>query len=518
MVWWIWLTTMIWIGPSAHAWQPSGAPRPGHSRPCHPQLWAKAYLDERSPVRRWQSLQRQVVECAAEAREGQPQGPAAETWLERLEWTPLPSKTVKFQGRQGQSLEGSLFLQPGTNPRPMVVIGCDFDCDPRTNAWVKTLVMQLFEEGETHLFIVNSPELRALDTAEWLAGGLKYGHDLLEAGFWLQFVFQERRRISSAHVLGKGWAGKATLDALLFSEHNPIADGRKVFHSAVALCPAVKLAPVLTALDTPTTAPAATMKDQVENVLVQLKNRHPTWSDWLRDWQPHLPLMEKWLFASLAQAEKFFWLKPFRDQPPKTPAAWLDANDFVYQSLGIKTMSWAVGSTEDPRFPAELHWQPLADQHRDRTKSNLFVTGLEDSTSCAWAASHGWSFAGHLIRTLVLQEAYEIWPRTHGERIEWTLGSPALAANEIHLDQEWMVTDKILLKFVIAQQISGKIDTTREVLWSIPASALPANLSPLDLSEPRRTTRLLNAWLRLYGKSEPLVQSAQSAVHLEFRK
>jgi hypothetical protein len=501
----LWFTTLVWLAPAASAWQPGGAARPGQTRACHPHLWAKKYLAERDSDARWRLLQNHLQNCAAEAAAGRPQAEDAETVMEKLEWSASLSETIAFTGREGQKLSGRLFLQTDTGPLPLVIAACDFDCEPESDPWLKALVMQIYEEGRSHLLIVHSPEWLADTRGHWLAGGLEYGQDLLEAGFWAQVRSGWRSRISSVHLIGKGWAAMGALDALLYNDRNPIADDRKVFHSVIALCPAVKLDSVLMGLSAPANPRAGALALRVAEKLANLE----------------LAPRESWIDASLAWTrQNFIWLNPFRLRPPATRGEWLEANDFTYQGLGLKTPAWVLGATGDPLFPADGHWRPLARQHRDPKKSRVHVTGLEDATACAWQASHGWSFSGNLLRTLIAQQAFEIWPRSQIERNPWRAGSPPLADSEFHLDQEWLAGngDGIRLRFHIGRRMGGKLVAKHAVDVPVPISALPPGLRAMELGNASRATRQLNAWLRIYGATGPLVDSIENAAYLEFSK
>lgn len=496
------------------AWTPTGAGQGQFTRACHPQLWRKAYLTERNSDQRRQMLEQFLNTCAEQARAHEAQGAMAEVQMTQLRSEPRLRQWLEFLDRQGQVQAGWLYLQPDKSRHGMVVMACDFVCDPEANPYLEAALMQIYDEGRSHVFLVRSPEAQALQTGQWLGGGLSYGRDLLEAGAWLQLFSPERHRISSAHVFGQGWAAHAVLIAELYNDHNPVADDRKVFHSAVALCPAVNLEKLLHELDHPLTPQSSELRIQVQGLISALAQKFSLWQKWFGVGAQFLS--EPWVFASLEQAQTLHWLKPFSLGPPRTPAQWLEANDFAYQSLGLQTPAWVLGSSGDPRYPAADHWRPLGQQHRDPKKSELVVHGLEDATTCAWSASHGWSFTSNLVRTLLEQEAYDIWPRSVVQNTNWPWGSPALGPNEIHLDQEWLVDESgIHLVYWIGQPNGqGLILHRRQEILKLGQSDLEP-LIQVAWEAPARATRQLNARLRLYGPTEPLVHSRQSATRLE---
>lgn len=506
----------------AFAWVPDGKPSPGFTPACHPQLWSRKYLATRDSGGRDILFKRFLTECTGQSQSGRPSGAAAERDFADIEdhsrrgW-----EWHEFLDRSAQPKAGWLLMQPrGEGPRPLAVIACDFDCSPESNAWLKALTMALYDEGRMNLFIVLSPEQAG--SSLWLAGGVQYGRDLLEAGFWVQLISPYRGRFSSAHVLGMGWSAHASLAAQIYNDQNPIADDRKVFHSVLSFCPNVDLGATLNEIDQPANEMMFRFSNEVRAHAASLKERHPEWNAWLGDWSPAVPLSDKWVRASLLQTwnRGFQWLSPFRADPPRSPGAWLETNDFLLQTLGVKTPGWVVGAAWDPRFPAEQHWLPLARQHSDPRKSSLRVAGFESDTTCAFASSHGWAFASTLIRTLVQQEAYEIWPRREAStRSPWPAKSPALFDGESHLDQHWEMTARgsIEITYLIGRGDLGAGNVSvRQITQTVPAKALPKGmaLSPDRLA----ATRQLNAWLRLRGESGPLVQSRQTAEVLEFMK
>ncbi len=499
----------------AYAWQPDGRPRVGNSAKCHSQLWSHRYFDTRAAPQRAALLKEFIESCSDTATEGQPQGEAAENhWLDlndhARDW-----KELTFFDTAGLIQTGNFLLQTRAGPRPLVVLACDFDCNPQTNPWLKTVAMQLYDEGGAHIYIAQSPESRLDKHSLWISGGLNYARDLLEAGRWLQLFSPYRGKFSSAHLLGLGWAGKSVLDGQLLNDRNAIADDRRVFHSTVAMCPAVQLDKVLSEIDRPHSPQSVAMREDIDGRMQMLRARDSQWAKWLTGWSPHEPLGERWIAASLGQtnAQGFPWMNPFRGNPPRTRLAWIEANDFIHQSLALKTPGWILGASNDPRFPALDHWQPLAQQHRDLEKSNLRVMGINESSTCALAASHDWNFSSAILRTLVLQEAYEIWPRYGGKRIPWPSSSPSLFSNEIHLEQHWNVDADggISIEFFISNGSS-----TRSVRVQVAREQMPEGLD-YDRADAMLATRQLNAWLRLHGTSGPLVHSREAAKYIDIR-
>jgi hypothetical protein len=503
----------------AFAWQPEGQTEPGFTAACHPQLWARRYLSLKNADARAESLQRFLADCAPQARAGLPSGIEAEDKFAAIQDIHRGWEWTEFLDRTSRPLSGWLLMQERSEgPRPLVVIGCDFNCAPDSNPWLKTLAMSLYDEGRMSLFVVNSPE--ALREDLWLAGGVQYGRDLLEAGFWIQLISPYRGRFSSAHVLGLGWSAHAGLIAQFYNDKNPIADDRKVFHSAVNFCPAVDVGSVLSALDAGANIQTQNFGALVRRRLSELKRDYLPWRQWLQGWDADQDLKAPWVHASVAQTgtSGFHWLSPFRAQPPRSNEAWLETSNLSYQ-LGTTTPGWVLGANHDPLYPASEHWEPLERQHSDPRKSNLKVFGIDADTTCALPGSHDWTFTSHLIRTLIQQEAYEIWPREAFSPTLWKLKTPVLNAGELHLDQHWRKSERgeVTLTYLIGRgDLADANVIYREVTVTVPDESLPTGLN-LSLN-PRSATRQLNAWLRLKGESGPLVQSAQDAKFLELMK
>ncbi len=297
-----------------------------YSKECHPQLFSWRFLEARSPELKSKLLKSWLAQCDSEFRLSRPQGEEAHRHLESLEGPPHKFEPIQFNDRKGLEHSGWALMKP--EKRPAILILCEWSCDPIEDPWLKQAIMQLYEEGPFHLFLIESPESKLSE--RWLAGSFDSGAELLEAGWWLNTASPYRGRISSLHLLGRGTTATASLYAHWMNDLNPIADDRKVFQGGAHFCPAVRLAPLLEALQRPSTESQNVFHLKWFEHLFKLQGRYPFWQ---RPLTEDGSVSDLWLNASLALKPIYSTnINPFRQMPPQSREDWLQMSDFAYLS------------------------------------------------------------------------------------------------------------------------------------------------------------------------------------------
>lgn len=400
------------------------------SKPCQLQTWLWDLMQTSDPDRRLQVLESTLERCEDEfVGQYEPSSGSTEP-IEKSGWLSLQEQSLS-----GRSISGWWKMIPDGKAHPALIIACDQNCDPDENPDLIRLTRTLGIEANFHLIVLESRRSLAQRTGRWLVGPFEEAQDQIEAGLWLKVASKYRTKITSLHSFGQGRAGQITLYATLFSDANPIASDRKVLQSGVALCPLVRSGTELFPNDLEATS-ASWQQD-----LLRLADKFPKWSTWLKGLGPG----EGWLNATLIQSkeEPLNWIRPFRGRSPNTREQWLEATDFVYQSVGLKTDLLVLG------LQGQKDLADLETQHSDPRKSRLTVNRFRTEQNCQFFERFGHLYGGSVLRSALMIQNFEVWPRFQFHRVDWK-DQPSKNPAESHrsgqvlADSFWKLTDNEL--------------------------------------------------------------------------
>lgn len=368
------------------------------SKSCQLQTWFWDLLQTSDPDYRLQILKSTLNQCEDEFL-GQGESQSGQTNpLTENGWIGLQEQSLS-----GRSISGWWRMISDGKSYPALIIACDKNCDPRENSDLIRLTRTLGIEANFHLIVLESRRSTAQKTGRWLVGPFEEAQDQIEAGLWLKVASKYRTKITSLHSFGQGRAGQISLYATLFSDANPIASDRKILQSGVALCPLIRSGTELFDVN------PASRSWQMD--LENLTTRFPKWSNWMK----RLTHAEGWLNATLSQAieEPLNWLKPFRGRHPNTREQWLEATDFVYQSVGLKTDLLVLGNH------GQKDLSDLESQHLDPKKSRLRVNQFKTESNCQLFERFGNLYGGSVLRSALMIQNFEVWPRFQFHRVNW---------------------------------------------------------------------------------------------------
>lgn len=497
----------------ASAWSPDGSLDHAVSASCLPHRLERNYLENHDEANRRLWLQSKIQACETEWTHGLPQGTDAEKRMSEMNLHPALGDVLTVSLPSGQTVTSWIYLQKEPSARPAVIVECDADCDNLNDPWVRSIYGQLFEESGFHLIVLQNPygTLGARTSGQFLLGGLTRGMDILDFGFWLRVHSTLRYNISSLHLISKGLGGHAGLFTQLYNDLNPIADDRKVFNSALSLCPVADLN-AWTLADT-------SLTETLWAVLSELKPTFPLLMKYFPE--SHLPVQfyQRWVDASLDQLQqRTRWLKPFHKKPPQTSEEFLQSNNFIRILHGMKTPGWTFSPMDDSTVDWSAQGRQLRTQHSDWRKTFLTVYSTEKGAHCAYPASHGWAVSGALMRLTLLSESYEIWPRRQWTLHPFSVPSPQLKEGERHGYQRWRIREdkQPAIEFVITTPCeSGNCERTETVplRWKDLSANWVNRQRQMDHSI---LVRMLNRNLHLATvDGHPLTETRDSAAFIE---
>lgn len=439
-----WLQKFFGVLLGKHPWVPTG----GHLSPVSPECEPLRLREELRTQSDWgPRLKDYYDRCQTQLSIGNSKGLLALFEAEQIKYNVFDNPnahSIRLRFSNNESIVGLLALKDDNRKRPLIVIKCGIFCNGDSSSTIMNIMAHLYDEGPFHvLFLASQTGVDVIRKNERLNfGGFYEGKEMMAVGHWLRYESPIRDEIGSLHLMGISLGGHASLFASLYNDHN-LFDGKRLFNSALAYCPAINLGPTVHKVFTPSPIglifslwtwnsllKTSSHVPDIRRILSSL-TRRPNYEEY-----PFLISQLTLEFLSRKSPEDF--LAPFNHSSFNfdTDEYW-ELNNFENHSQLVKTPTLVWSSKNDTIIPYSLNARALAEAHPLGGPSPLQTINLDYGDHCAQSISYGWKSISHTLQGFFLNHTDPSddvnWSRT----LRFNAPEPRLERHEQHIQQTW---------------------------------------------------------------------------------
>jgi hypothetical protein len=439
---------------------------------------------------------------------------------------------VEIHERNGNILQGRLGLQPGDEPRPLVIMKCGLQCDLDDPAAIYQF-MWLFDESPFHVLLLPSTMAKSYPklNREMVLGGFYEGQQVFHAAEYVRSdAFPYRHLVSSVHASGFSLGGAATLYASLVSSQNRLANGNPLIESYFVGCPPVDI--------------ETSTRNLYRNSLMGIIARRSLY-DQIGDIWDAVPVLGQ-LFPSnqlppfkqipdlLAKSslgpyriltrDPSLLLPPFRGIRVENLEDFWRVNDFRNFTDFEQQDVFIWSALDDPMVGTRDNTIKLMEHLEAHPNPHIEAVVTPFGSHCLFGEPYGWKTAGTILRSILLSRMPELLAKRHVVTeaipdVVAPLNGPRAAIADHALAFRWRITRQSpnveLWSAVTGPRCRGR-EVCEESLYSfIPLAKLriPGLASPANDQSAQALTRWLNANILLLNKEWEPVSGYESPAY-----
>ena len=508
-------------------WVPTGASERAVSKSCNPWLFERHYLANLgSPVENSNQIQNYFSNCEKELLKDNLGSYGAMAKMENSVYKFPYHKHIRYVRLSldnGERVKGFLALQPGSDPRPMVIAKCGLFCSAGNGASIRTMIMQLFDQSPFHVLVLgnHSGTVNTRDNGRLSFGGFYEGQEMLAVGKWARSNFA----VSELHAYGVSLGGHAAFYASLYNDHNQTGP-EKLFSSSVAYCPVASLQKSIEEL----------MEDSIKGLifgpmtwkkLKQVQSAVSDLSDLLPEERPEnkdlLKILSTACLRFLRRIDSEAHPFPFKGTSFDHAKDIFASNEFINQSHTVSTPTLAWAALNDPVVTYDDNIRDLIEKHPAARDDNpLTILSGRQGGHCAQSITYGWATNTAVIRAFILGNSPRFLARRRENSRPLSISTPRVFKQEVHLGQIWRAKkdkDYFKLEFQIQTPFNCKRrpPCLRSKTKKVKFSKLPLKIEvPKTDLDAETLTRWMNSYVWLSNQEGPLVETRKRPTHLSW--
>lgn len=328
-------------------------------------------------------------------------------------------KKIEFvDQRDGVVRPGYLGLQPGTQPRPLVIFQCGVLCNLGDSS-MKAMFIGLFDTGVFHVLALPSSTGSDYQKRNGVLalGGIDEGRQLTRIALMLkERGFPYASRVSDVHLVGASLGGHSALYASLYADFYERATRLKPFDSVMAACPVVRLQESIENITRGSiigrlfSSNFVSQMTELFDYLPILKSLIPTG----RTFKPKYAELRSIIangaldYYKNKTRDPSWGLAPLQDTRISTVEDLWDANDFVENGY-IKKINplflWT--SSDDPVVKYDANAEVLINRDESTQNQKIFSLVVPRGNHCMFEPAFGWQIAGAMMRGYFLSGSPE---------------------------------------------------------------------------------------------------------------
>jgi hypothetical protein len=437
--------------------------------------------------------------------------------------------------RDGKKTHGFIGLQPGSTPRPMVILKCGLTCDGQDGAANTNFFMNLFDQSEFHVAVLanDSSALQAKTNNQMMFGGFHESLQILEFAKFIQSTADFKQKVSSVHLAGVSLGGSAALFSGLRNDQlRPGAD-KGILSSLIAICPAVDI--------------HGSMKALFNGELVGEVMKEIVWQE-MQESAPYLldaqdlvgegrrPASNQKFIEYMGEvATRYYQINhrlynvlPF----PTSTQDFFAYNNFLSYSAGLKTPLLVMASADDIVVDPTVNVDELAAQPHVESNDNYSILKLKYGSHCGMSSVYGLPAVATTMRSFVMAHADGAEALLKKYRKALSMAKLKLSGKTSLVGYEWRAevgSNKLRLNFHVLNNAksnqcrNAKPNTARkecidEIRRYVPISEIGAFIleKPRNSAHAEQLTRWANSKLILKNNRSNLYGTQLNPTHVEW--